>query len=331
MQEGRAEMKIVILDGFAENPGDLRWDGFAALGDLQVYDNAIALTEEEIAERIGDAEIVLTNKTPLTKRVLGACPLLRYIGVLATGYNVVDISAAGERGIFVTNVPTYGTMSVSQFSLALLLELCHHIGHHSDTVHAGRWQNHDDWCYWDYPMIELDGKTLGIIGFGRIGQAEGRVAKALGMKVIAYSPHEQESGRKIGKYVSLDELYARADVISLHCPLTKENERMIDRGSIAKMKDGVILINTARGQLLDEQAVAEALDSGKMAAAAVDVVSEEPIRADNPLLRAKNCLITPHIAWATRESRARLMDIAVENLRLFLAGTPQNVVNQRYL
>ena len=318
-------MKIVVLDGHVENPGDLSWEGFAALGELTVYEHP---AEEETVQRIGDAELVITNKTSITREVIEACPSIRYIGVLATGYNVVDIDAAREKGIPVCNVPTYGTMSVSQFSIALLLEICHHIGYHSDTVFAGKWQNHRDWCYWDYPLIELDGKTIGIIGFGRIGQAEGRIAKALGMKVIAYDLFESECGREIGEYVSLDELYARADVITLHCNLTKDNERMIDRDSIQKMKDGVILINNARGQLVDEQDLADALNSGKLAAAAVDVVSTEPICADNPLLQAKNCIITPHMSWGAKESRQRIMDTAVANLKAFLDGTPQNVVNQ---
>ena len=319
-------MKIVVLDGRVENPGDLSWEGFAALGELTVYDDPAE--EEETIRRIGDAELIITNKTPISRAVLDACPSIHYIGILATGYNVIDVAAAKEKGIPVCNVPSYGTMSVSQFSIALLLEICHHIGYHSDTVFAGKWQNHRGWCYWDYPLIELDGKTMGIIGFGRIGQAEGRVAKALGMKVIAYNPSESESGREIGDYVSLEELYARADVITLHCNLTKDNERMINRESIAKMKDGAILINNARGQLIDEQALCDALNSGKLAAAAVDVVSSEPIRADNPLLSAKNCIITPHMSWGARESRQRIMDTAVENLRGFLAGTPQNVVNK---
>ena len=318
-------MKIVVLDGHVENPGDLSWEGFASLGALTVYEHP---AENETVQRIGDAEIVITNKTCITREVLDACPSVRYIGVLATGYDAVDIAAAKEKGIPVCNVPAYGTMSVSQFSIALLLEICHHIGYHSDTVHAGKWQNHEDWCYWDYPLIELDGKTIGIIGFGRIGQAEGRIAKALGMKVIAYDLHEDDSGREIADYVGLDELCARADVITLHCNLTEDNERIINRDSIDKMKDGVILINNARGQLLDEQDVADALNSGKIAAAAVDVVSAEPIRADNPLLQAKNCIITPHMSWGAKESRQRIMDTAVANVQAFLAGTPQNVVNR---
>ena len=272
--------------------------------------------------------MVFTNKTPITKKVIDACPNMKMISMLATGYNVVDYVYAREKGIPVTNVPTYGTASVSQFSIALLLEICHHIGHHDASVHAGNWANCVDWCYWDYPLIELEGKTIGIIGFGRIGQAEGRIAKALGMNVVAYDLYPNDSGRAIAEYVDLDTLYARADVISLHCNLTPENTGMINKDSIAKMKDGVILINNARGQLIHEQDVADALNSGKMGAAGLDVVYTEPIRADNPLLKAKNCIITPHISWAPKESRQRIMDTAVENVKAYLAGAPINVVNR---
>ena len=320
-------MKIIILDGYAENPGDLSWEGFEKLGELTVYDRTPREDVEEILRRIGDAEIVLTNKTPIRRAVLDACPNLRFIAVLATGFNVIDIDYAREKGIPVSNVPNYGGYSVSQFSIALLLEICHHIGHHSESVHAGNWADNADWCYWDYPLIELEGKTIGIIGFGRIGQAEGRIAKALGMNVLAYDLYPNDTGRAIAEYVTLDELYARADVITLHCNLTPENTGMINKNSIAKMKDGVILINNARGQLIDEQDVADALNAGKIAAAGLDVVYTEPIRVDNPLLKEENCLVTPHIAWAPKESRQRLMDIAVENLKAFLAGAPQNVVN----
>ena len=247
------------------------------------------------------------------------------------GRNLFFLSIAAvyarEKGIPVVNVPTYGTASVSQFSIALLLEICHHIGHHSESVHAGNWANNADWCYWDYPLIELEGKTIGIIGFGRIGQAEGRIAKALGMNVLAYDLFPNDSGREIAEYVGLDELYACADVITLHCNLTPENTGMINKESIAKMKDGVILINNARGQLIDEQDVADALNCGKIAAAGLDVVYTEPIRADNPLLKAKNCIITPHISWAPKESRQRIMDATAENIRAFLAGAPVNEVN----
>jgi glycerate dehydrogenase len=320
-------MKIVVLDGYVENPGDLSWDELGKLGELTVYDRTSLTDEEEAIARIGEAEIVFTNKTPITKKVIDACPGMKFIGLLATGYNVVDYVYARQKGIPVTNVPTYGTASVSQFSIALLLEICHHIGHHDASVHAGNWVNCADWCYWDYPLIELEGKTIGIIGFGRIGQAEGRIAKALGMKVLAYDLYPNDSGREIAEYVDLDTLYARSDVITLHCNLTPENTGMISKESIAKMKDGVILINNARGQLINEQDVADALNSGKMGAAGLDVVYTEPIRADNPLLKAKNCIITPHISWAPKESRQRIMDCAVANAKAYLDGKPVNVVN----
>jgi glycerate dehydrogenase len=320
-------MKIVILDGYTENPGDLSWKDFEALGDLTVYDRTSLFDEMEIIQRIGDAEAVITNKTPITCRTLDMCPAITYIGVLATGYNVIDIAAAKERGVVVCNIPTYGTMAVGQFAIALLLEICHHIGHHDRAVHEGRWANNPDWCFWDYPLIELAGKTIGIIGFGRIGQATGQMAKALGMTVIACDEFQSDSGRAIARYVSLDELYATSDVIALHCPLLPTTQGMINNAVIAKMKDGVILLNNSRGPLIVEQDVADALNSGKIYAAGLDVVSTEPINQDNPLLKAKNCIITPHISWAPKESRKRLMDIAVENLRSFIADKPINVVN----
>lgn len=320
-------MKIVVLDGYTENPGDLSWNELGKLGKLAVYDRTSLTDENETIARIGDAEIVFTNKTPITKKVIDACPNMKFISLLATGYNVVDYVYAKERGIPVTNVPSYGTASVSQFSIALLLEICHHIGHHDASVHAGNWANCIDWCYWDYPLIELEGKTIGIIGFGRIGQAEGRVAKALGMNVLAYDIYPNDSGHTIGEYVNLDTLYAKSDVITLHCNLTPENTCMINKDSIAKMKDGVILINNARGQLINEQDVADALNSGKMGAAGLDVVYTEPIKADNPLLKAKNCIITPHISWAPKESRQRIMDCAVANAKAYIQGSPINVVN----
>ena len=320
-------MKIVVLDGYTENPGDLSWAELASLGELTVYDRTSYAESPLIAERIGNAEIVVMNKTPISKETIDKCPNIRLIAVLATGYNVVDYNYAREKGIPVVNVPTYGTASVSQYSIALLLDICHHIGHHSESVHAGNWASNADWCYWDYPLIELEGKTIGIIGFGRIGQAEGRIAKALGMKVLAYDVYPNDSGRAIGTYVDLDTLLKSADVVSLHCNLTPENTGIINKDNISKMKDGVILINNARGQLIVEQDVADALNSGKLAAAGLDVVYTEPIRADNPLLKAKNCIITPHISWAPVESRQRIMDITVENVKAFLNGTPQNVVN----
>lgn len=317
-------MKIVILDGYTENPGDLSWEGFEALGELTVYDRTPA---DKTVERIGGAEAVITNKTLVTAEVIEACPNIKYIGVLATGYNVVDTQAAKARSIPVYNIPTYGTQSVSQFAIALLLEICHHIGHHSEAVHAGRWESNPDFCFWDYPLIELYGKTMGIIGFGRIGQTTAKMAKALGMNVVAYDEYPSDSGREAADYVSLDELFAKSDVISLHCPLFPSTEGIINKVSISAMKDGVIILNTARGPLIVEQDLADALNSGKVFAAAVDVVSAEPIKSGNPLLKAKNCIITPHIAWAPAEARKRLMDIAVSNLKLFTEGRPENVVN----
>ena len=318
-------MKIVILDGYTENPGDLSWEELAKLGELTVYDRTPA---EEIISRIGDAEIVITNKTPISRETMEACPNIKYIALLATGYNVVDVNAAKEKGIPVSNVPTYGTAAVGQFAIAMLLEICHHVAHHSDTVHAGKWNSCIDWCYWDYPLIELDGKTMGIIGFGRIGQTTGKIAKAMGMKILAYDNFQSESGKAIAEYVDLDTLLAKSDVISLHCPLFPETQGIINKDTIAKMKDGVILLNNSRGPLIVEQDVADALNSGKIYAAGLDVVSTEPIRNDNPLLKAKNCIITPHISWAPKESRQRIMDCTVSNVAAFQAGNPVNVVNK---
>jgi len=319
-------MKIVILDGYTENPGDLSWAALEAYGALTVYDRT-PYEDAEIIRRIGDAEIVITNKTPLGRAVLEACPAIRFIAVLATGYNVVDVAFARERGIPVSNVPAYGTAAVGQFAIALLLELCSHVQHHSDAVHAGRWQSAPDWTFWDYPLIELAGKTMGIIGFGRIGQTTGRIAKALGMTVLATGSRETEAGRAVARYTDLDTLLRESDVICLHCPLFPETAGIINKENIAKMKDGVILINNSRGGLVVEQDLADALNSGKVLAAGVDVVSTEPIRADNPLLTAKNCLITPHISWAPKEARQRILDCTAENLRAFLDGKPVHVVN----
>ena len=322
-------MKIVVLDGYTLNPGDLTWDGFKALGDCTVYDRTNLTDEVEIISRIGDAQIVITNKTPLTKNILDACPNIKYIGVLATGYNVVDVDAAKSKKIPVTNIPTYGTQSVAQFAFALLLEICHRVAHHSQAVHDGRWESQPDFCFWDYPLIELAGKTMGIIGYGRIGQATGKLAQAFGMKVIAFDAM-REVGTKLGdcSFVELDELFASSDVIALHCPLFPSTQGIICRENIAKMKDGVIILNNSRGGLVVEQDLRDALDSGKVYAAGLDVVSTEPIKGDNPLLGAKNCFITPHISWAPKESRARLMNIAVDNLKAFLEGKPVNVVNK---
>ena len=322
-------MKIVVLDGYTLNPGDLTWEALEALGECTIYDRTSLTDDAEIISRIGDAEIIFTNKTPLTKKILDACPNVKYIGVLATGYNIVDVAAAKERNIPVTNIPTYGTTAVAQFAMALLLEICHHVAHHSQAVHEGRWENSPDFCFWDYPLIELAGKTMGIIGYGRIGQTTGKLAQAFGMKVIAFDAM-REVGTKLGDcdFVELDELFKTSDVIALHCPLFPSTQGIICRENIAKMKDGVIILNNSRGPLVVEQDLRDALDSGKVAAAGLDVVSTEPIKGDNPLLGAKNCFITPHISWAPKESRDRLMNIAVDNLKAWLAGKPVNVVNR---
>lgn len=316
-------MKIVILDAYAANPGDLSWDEFAALGELTVYDRT---AQEDAAARIGDAEVVFINKVRLTDKIFAACPNLKLVSILATGYNIVDLAAAKRRGITVCNVPGYSTRAVVQMTFALLLEICQQVGLHSGAVHTGRWQTCPDFCFWDRPLIELDGKTMGIVGYGAIGSAVGTVAQALGMKLLVTARHEKPVPEG-ARFVSLPELLAQSDVVSLHCPQTAENARMIDAGALAQMKDGAILLNTARGGLLDEQAVADALRSGKLLAAGMDVVSAEPIHADNPLLTAPNCFLTPHIAWAPLETRRRLQAISAENLRAFLAGKPQNVVN----
>ena len=319
-------MKLTVIDGYTMNPGDLSWEQYEKFGELKVFDHSTS-DEDEVIRRIGDAEIVIANKSRVTRRVIDACPNIRFISVQATGYDPIDYVYAREKGIPVSNVPAYGTDSVAQFAIALLLEICGHAGHHDQAVHQGKWAQCGDWCFWDYPMIELSGKTMGIIGFGRIGQAVGRIASALGMKVLAYNRSRSESGAKIAEYVEREELLARSDVISLHCPAFPETVGIINKDTIAKMKDGVILINNSRGALVVEQDLADALNSGKIAAAAVDVVSGEPISDSNPLLSAKNCLITPHISWAPKESRQRIMDCTEENIRCFLAGKPQNVVN----
>jgi len=319
-------MKIVVLDGYTENPGDLSWKGLENLGELKVYDRTTE--HSKIVERIGDAEAVYTNKTPITRQTIEACQNLKFIGALATGYNIIDTEAAREAGIIVSNIPSYGTDAVAQYAIALLLELCHHVGEHSQCVKSGEWTNHEDWCFWKYPLIELAGKTMGIIGFGRIGRRTARIAGALGMKVLAYdsSPRE-ELETETCHFTSLEELLAESDVISLHCPLFPATQGIINKENISRMKDGVMIINNSRGPLIVEADLRDALNSGKVAGAALDVVSVEPIHMDNPLLAAKNCIITPHIAWAPKESRQRLMDIAVDNLKAFMSGRPENVVN----
>ena len=316
-------MKIVSLDGAALNPGDLSWDCFAQFGEVTVYPRT--QTEEETIARIGDADIVLLNKVPITKGVLDACPSVRLICCLATGYNVVDIETAKAKGIPVCNVPAYSTQAVAQFTIGLLLELCHRIGHHDRLVHKGVWEQCPNFCFWDTPQMELAGKTMGIIGYGRIGQAVGAIAKALGMKVLASSRSHRADVDV--DYVSLDTLLARSDVIPLHCPLFPETQGLINAETISKMKDGAILLNTSRGPVIDEQAVAQALKSGKLRGAAMDVVSEEPILGDNPLLKAPNCIITPHMAWAPIETRQRILDITVESIKGYLSSKPVNVVN----
>ena len=320
-------MKIVILDGYTENPGDLSWAPLEELGELTVYDRTSYGESPLIAERLKGADIAVVNKTPISRETMDRCPDLKAIAVLATGFNIVDYAWARQKGIPVMNVPAYGTQIVGQYAVGLLLELCSRFAHHGAAVKEGRWEQNDDWCFWDYPLIELYGKTAGIIGFGRIGQSTGKILKAMNMRVLANDKVESEAGREIAEYVDRDTLFAESDVIFLHCPLFPDTEKMINRDSIAKMKDGVILINNSRGQLVNEADLAEALNSGKVYAAGLDVVSTEPIRGDNPLLKAKNCLITPHISWAAKAARQRILDTTADNIRSFLSGSPKNVVN----
>lgn len=319
-------MKIVILDGYALNPGDMSWSSIEQIGELVVYDRT---PEEKIIERIDNAEIILTNKVVLTKEILQKTPSVKYIGVTATGYNVVDTTAAKELGIIVTNVPAYSTDSVAQLAFAFILEFCHHIGEHNTLVHNGEWTNNADFTFWKYPLVELAGKTLGLIGFGAIGQATARIASAFGMNVIIYNRTKRlELETDKIKFAELDEVFSQSDFISLHCPLTEQTKGLINKESIIKMKDGAFLINTSRGPVLVEQDVADALNSGKLAGVGVDVVSIEPIQEDNPLLKAKNCIITPHFAWAPREARTRLMDTITKNIKAFMENKPINVVNK---
>ena len=320
-------MKIVVLDGYAENPGDISWAPLEALGALTVYDRTSLTASPLIAQRIGDAQIAVTNKTPLTRAVIDACPNLKAIAVLATGYNVVDTAYAREKNIPVMNVPVYGTDNVAQYAIALLLEACSHIGPHDRSVHAGDWTRSVDFCYWQRPLIEVSGKTAGIIGFGRIGMAVARILRAMHVRVLAYSRTERAEGRTLADYVPLDELLAQSDFIFLHCPLTPETQGIVNATNIAKMKDGVIIVNNGRGQLIVEEDLAAALTSGKVGGAAVDVASTEPIAADNPLLHAPHCIITPHISWATKEARERIMQMTADNVKAFMDGTPTNVVN----
>ncbi len=319
-------MKIVVLDGATLNPGDLSWDALNEFGTVEIYPRS---TPAETLARCQTADAAITNKVVLDRAILAASPNLKYIGVTATGYNIVDVAAAGERGIIVSNVPTYGTNSVAQMVFALLLELTQHAGHHSRTVtEDGRWAKSDNFCYWDYPLIELSGMTMGIIGCGRIGQAAARLAEAFGMHVIGYDAVKISGGAAI-EPVSLEEVFARSDVVSLHCPLTPVTQGMVNAARLSLMKPSAFLINTSRGPLVNEQDLADALNAGRIAGAGVDVLSVEPPRPDNPLLSAKNIVITPHIAWATRSARARLLQTSLENLRAFIAGAPQNVVSPR--
>ena len=317
-------MNIVVLDGYTLNPGDLTWDALRQLGPCTIHDRT---PPELVRERAREAEVILTNKVVLNRETILALPRLKYIGVLATGYNVVDAVAAKDRAIPVTNVPDYGTPSVAQHTFALLLELTQRAGHHAQTVRDGRWAASADFCYWDSPLVELHGLTFGVIGFGKIGQAVARLAEAFGMKVLVHSRRRPSDLPASCEWVELDELLTRSDVVSLHCPLTPETKQFINAERLALMKPTAFLLNTSRGPLLDESAVAAALNTSRIAGAGLDVLSVEPPPANNPLLTAKNCLVTPHIAWASRAARARLMDIAVENIRAFAAGTPRHVVN----
>ena len=317
-------MKIVILEGNAVNPGDLSWDSVSQFGEVTVYDRTPA---EQAATRIGDAEIAMINKTPITPEVLDACPNLKLICVNATGYNVVDCQAARQRGVTVCNVPAYGTDSVAQFTFSLLLELCNRVGVHDDSVHKGDWCRSPDFCYWKTPQMELSGKTLGIIGLGSIGRAVAKIANAFNMKVLAYNRSRCAEGEAVAEYVDLDTLLAKSDIITLHCPMTGQTAGIINQQTIAKMKDGVILLNTARGGLVNEQDIADALTTGKMRYFAADVVSSEPIVPTNPLLSAPNCILTPHMAWTPVEARQRIIDITNSNIRAYLKGEPINVVN----
>ena len=313
-------MKIVVLDGYALNPGDLSWDAFKALGECTIYDRT---EPEKIVDRAADAEIVLTNKTPLIRETIRRLVQLKYIGVLATGYNIVNVEMAKKRGIVVTNVPDYGNYSVAQMVFALLLEHTQHVAHHAFTVRKGRWSRNPDYSYWLHPLMELHGLTMGIVGYGRIGHAVARIAESFGMKVIVHSRTPKEGVTN----VSLDQLFSESDVVSLHCPLTPETENLVNEYRLAQMKKTAILINTSRGGLVDEKALAHFLNEEKIAGAGLDVLSSEPPPLNHPLFEARNCIITPHIAWATKAARARLMDMAVANIQAFLSGKPQNSVS----
>lgn len=317
-------MRIVVVDGATLNPGDLSWEAVGRFGQYEVYPRS---TPQEILERCRDAEAVITNKTSFDRAIIAALPELKYIGVSATGYNIVDVEVASDRGIVVTNVPTYGTLSVAQMAFALLLELTQHAGHHSQTVHEGRWAQCDNFCYWDYPLVELAGLVMGVVGCGRIGQATARMAEAFGMRVIGYDTLPF-SGETPIEPVGLEELFAQSDVISLHCPLTPTTQSLVNAARLSLMKPTAFLINTSRGPLVIEQDLADALNTGLIAGAGLDVLSVEPPKPNNPLLTARNCVITPHIAWATRSARGRLLQASIDNLGSYVAGVAQNVVNR---
>lgn len=319
-------MKIVVLDGYTLNPGDLNWDDLKKIGDLVVYDRTPV---EEIADRAAGAEIVFTNKAPLSKDTLNKLPSLKYIGVLATGYNIVDTETAKANGVIVCNVPGYGTTSVVQMTFALLLELCLHVQRHSDAVMNGKWTSSPDWCFWDHPLVELAGKTIGIIGFGNIGKQVGDVATAFGMNILGNSRHRtDQSHRKNFAWADVEELLEKSDVVSIHCPLFPETKGLINKERLSLMKSSAFLLNTSRGPIIVEEDLADALNNNVIAGAGIDVLSTEPPRAGSQLFGAKNCIITPHIAWATKEARARLMQTTVNNLNSFLKGNPVNVVNK---
>ena len=314
-------MKIVVLDGYGLNPGDLSWSDWEALGELTVYDRT---SPSELLERSEGAEVLITNKTLITAENMAELPSLKYIGVLATGYNVVDIDAAKARGIVVTNIPAYSTASVAQMVFAHILNITQRVGYYANENTQGRWTNNADFCYWDTNLVELDGKKMGVVGYGNIGKATARIALAFGMEVLAYTSKEQKDLPQGVRKVTLDELFAESDVVSLHCPLTPDTKELVNAERLKTMKPSAILINTGRGPLVNEQDLANALNEGRIAGAGLDVLSVEPSLADNPLLSAKNCFITPHIAWATKEARTRLMDIAINNLKSFQEG---NIIN----
>jgi glycerate dehydrogenase len=317
-------MKIVVVDGYTLNPGDLTWDDLRALGECEIHERS---SDAELLSRSAGAEIVLTNKMEIRDRHMKQLPKLRYIGVTATGYNIVDVAAARERGIVVTNVPAYGTASVAQMTFALLLELCHRTGHHAQTVRDARWATSPDFCYWDFPLVELDGLTIGIIGLGRIGRAVARLAQAFGLKVMATGRSKPADLPTEIQWADLETLLRTSDVVSLHCPLTPETKHMINAGRLKLMKPTAFLLNTSRGPLIDEAALAGALHAGQIAGAGLDVLSLEPPPANHPLYAAPNCFITPHISWATRAARSRLMRVAVDNVRAFITGKARNVVS----